>query len=191
MSYPTETEIRENQNNYNPDESAHYPKFSKVHKYPDPYKNVGQRINTEPNKYKPKVNPKPKVIPKPKVNPKSKPKMNLNPNVYKHKHQGKVKKVPVPVTKYVAVPVGPPMLMPVITQKNVPVYPQVQPQPLPQQMYPQAPYGGYNYGYNYNYPTAQYNYANPVKVIPPGYQPDYSPGYTPYGNIIDDFINIF
>ena len=50
---------------YNQDESAHYPKFSEVHEYPDPYKNVGQRINTAPNKY---ANPKPK----PKTNQKKK-----------------------------------------------------------------------------------------------------------------------
>ena len=90
------------------------------------------------------------------------PKQKEIPKTHKHKHKYQVKKVPVPVTKYVAVPVGPPMLIPVITTKHVPVYPQTQ-----QAMYPPPQYGPYNY----NYQVPQYNYANPVQAIPPGYSP--------------------
>ena len=174
MSFPMPPDVNQNKN-YNPDESAHYPKFSEVHKYPDPYKNVGQRINTNPKKYVTQ-----------KEQPKYKPKVNPNQKVNKHKHH--VKKVPVPVTKYVAVPVGPPMLVPVITQGLAPVYPQPQPQIQPQQMvYPPPPqYGNYNYGVPPNY-----YYDNNVRVIPPGYHRDYTAGYSPLGDFIDDIQNLF
>ena len=214
MSFPyaQEPEEEPNQNGNNIDESAHYPKFSKVHKYPNPYKNIGQRINTAPNKpkyetnttpkNKPKTNPKmiPKVIPKanPKVYPKANPKIypkaypkeypypedypanypQVYPKEYKkgqkhihtHTHKHKVKKVAVPVTKYVAVPVGPPMLMPVITEGTMAVYPQT---PTPTQPnYQYAQYGASPYYYNYGLGNA---------AIPQGYAANYNYGYTPYG----------
>ena len=56
-------------NDYDPEESAHYPKFSEVHNYPDPYKYVGQRVNTNPKKYT-------KQNEQPKYNPKEQPKYN-------------------------------------------------------------------------------------------------------------------
>jgi ABC-type sugar transport system ATPase subunit len=101
----------------------------------------------------------------------------------------KIKKVPVPVTKYVAVPVGPPMLVPVVTQGLAPVYPQPQPQPPippPQVPYPPPQYGNYNYA-----PPPNYYYGNNVRVIPPGYHRDYTARYSPLGNIIDDIQNLF
>ena len=142
-------------NRYNPDESAHYPQFSEVHKYPDPHKMVRQRINTNPKKYE-------KQKEKPKIN------QNLKVPKNKLKYKNKVKKVPVPVTKYVAVPVGPPMLMPVLTQKMVPVYPQVQPQVQPQPIMYQTPQYGY-YNYNYSVPPNNYYYGNNARFIPFGY----------------------
>ena len=214
--YPTEPEENPNQNGQNIDESAHYPKFSKVHKYPNPYKIIGQRINTAPNqkeyeqnikpKIKPKTNPKnypkiapkvnPKVYPKanPKAYPKAYPKENPYPesypegypeeypknypkeiqkghkHVHTHTHKKKVKKIAVPVTKYVAVPVGPPMLMPVITEGTMAVYPN-----QAQQAYQYAPYGTNTYDYNYG------TGANYV-VMPQGYQTNYDyGGYYNYG----------
>ena len=207
MSFPyaQEPEEDQNQNGNNIDESAHYPKFSKVHKYPNPYKNIGQRINTAPNKPKyetntaPKIKPKanPKMIPKanqkvypkanPKIYPKAYPKENPYPEDYQdnspqaypkeykkghkhtHTHKNKVKKVPALVTKYVAVPVGPPMLMPVVTQGTMAVYPQTQTQPT----YQYAQYGTSPYNYNYGLGNAA--------VIPQGYATNYNYGYMPYG----------
>ena len=195
MSFPFQTEPEEEQypNGNDIDESAHYPKFSKVHKYPNPYKDVGQRINTNPNenKYAKNINPKikqktnPKMIPKanqkvypkanPKIYPKAYPKEYPYPEAYPepypypqeypkeykkvhkhtHAHKNKVKKVPVPVTKYVAVPVGPPMLMPVVTQGTMAVYPQTQ----PTYQYQYAQYGASPYDYNYGVGNAGYVYG--------------------------------
>ena len=81
------------------------------------------------------------------------------------------------------------MLVPVITQGLAPVYPQpqpqpqIQPQPIP---YPPPQYGNYNYGAPPNY-----YYDNNVRVIPPGYHRDYTAGYSPLGDFVDDIQNLF
>ena len=108
MLFPMKPNKHPNQKEKNPYENANYPEFSEVHNYPDPYRHIGERINTNPNKYK--------KYDKPKEKKQQYPKMPQQRN--------QVKKVPVPVTKYVAVPVGAPMLVPVVTEKMVPVYPQ-------------------------------------------------------------------
>ena len=107
MSFPMKPNKAQNIKEKNPFENnnANYPEFSEVHNYPDPYRHVGQRINTNPNKKYEKYE-------KPKEKKKQYKQYPKNP-----KQINQVKKVPVPVTKYVAVPVGPPMLMPVVTEK--------------------------------------------------------------------------
>ena len=166
---PNKDQIKKEKNRFE-NTNANYPEFSEVHNYPDPYRHVGQRINTNPNnKYEKYEKAKEK-----KKQYKQYPK---NPKQIKP-----IKKVPVPVTKYVAVPVGPPMLMPVVTEKMVPVYPQ-----NPVYPYPPPQYGPYNY--NYPYPPPNYN-GNNVLVIPPGYHRDYSNRYGLVGELVDDFMNL-
>ena len=164
MSFPMKPNNPQNQKERNTYENANYPEFSEVHNYPDPYRHVGERINTNPNKYKKYDKPKEKKQQYPKMPQKRNP----------------VKKVPVPVTKYVAVPVGAPMLVPVVTEKMVPVYPR-----NPVYPYPPPQYGPYNY----NYPPPPNSYGNTVYVIPPGYEWDYSRRGL-VGQLVDDFMNI-
>ena len=72
------------------------------------------------------------------------------------------------------------MLVPVVTEKMVPVYPQ-----NPVYPYPPPQYGPYNY----NYPPPPNGYGNTVYVIPPGYEWDYSRRGL-VGQLVDDFMNI-
>ena len=50
-----------------------------------------------------------------------------------------------------------------------------------------VPYGVYPQPYPYPYPVA----PPTVVVLPPGYSRDFSGGYSPWGNIMDDIDNIF
>ena len=172
MNYPRET-----------DNSAHYPKFSEEHHYPNPYKNVGQRIKVKnpQNKYKEPTKPK-----KEKDRPKT-----------HHHHHHKIKlivpaqNIKNPGHKFVAVPVGPPVYVPVAVKTGyIPVYNQPPaakpakpvkpvynpPPPPPQYQYPYPPPQP-QYAYppqpQYAYPPqAQYPYPPPKNkylVVPPGY----------------------
>ena len=158
MSFPTE------QKNINPNDSAHYPKFSEIHNYPNPYKNVGQRINNKKpeKKYKEPIKPKKE---------KDRPKTH-----HHHHHKNKIKvpaqNIKAPGHQYLAVPVGPPVYVPVAVKTGLmPVYtPPQQPPPMyapypqqPQYAYPPPPPPPPQYNY---YPP---NYGNNYIVIPPGY----------------------
>ena len=156
MSFPT-------------DESAHYPKFSEVHNYPNPYKNVGQRVKIKnpPKEYKEPKQPK---------------KIKDRPKTHQHHHHKYKVKVPnqnikAPKHQYVAVPIGPPVYVPVAVKTGyIPVYNQPQqpmytpPPPVPQ------------YGYYPPPPPPQYYPPNPGKnyvVIPPGYGE-----YDPFNSVV-------
>ena len=174
MSFPMSPEYGQNQYNNKQDESAHYPKFSEIHQYPNPFQHIGQRINTEPQKNinrQKYENPKNYVKPVKYDNQRQYPNKEkyINQQKYEYgnnygnkyypklnpKNNPKVKKyerhVPKePEKKYAAFP----------------VYPQAQVSPQPM-YYPQY---GANYPYYYDY----YNYRNNYVIIPPGYHPDYS-----------------
>ena len=205
MSYPTRSVVEGNDYyNYNNNNiSVGYPKFSDIHEYPnlnkqnmqnqgiaDPYYQKYQKqkkqmyYNNPPQKQKQPmgkidkyqkhqnypVPPKQKKIPKQKVAPKKK-KQYINPPIQAQSplymdQTGQ---------KYIAVPVGPPQLMPVVVpQYQMPYY-------QGQAMYTPPPYYG----------QQQQVGPNTVVVIPPGYNRDYSAGYSPYGNIIDDIDYMF
>ena len=216
MSYPTRSEVEGNHHSDNNNNiSVGYPKFSDVHESSqinmniyrniqnegivDPYyqqyqkqkKQIKQQMrqqnqyNYNPQQYpkmpKKKVDKYPKytkenAIPQNKMVPKQKVTHKKNKNQYVN--------VPVQVPgplymdqtgqKYMAVPVGPPQLMPVaVPQYQIPYY-------QGQAMYAPPYYG-----------QQQQISPNTVVVIPPGYKKDYSVNYSPWGNIADDFDNIF
>ena len=254
MSYPTESELNNSSYNNN-NESVGYPKFSEIHEYPkiEIPKKRGNPYNQNNQQY-PKPQPQ-QQYPKPQPQqqyPKPYPQQN-NPNTQYAKGPIKyVRKDQMFVSQnghqYVAVPVGPPKLVPVLVpqKKFTPQYPesnpkkytkkypnenqkkcnkkypepnqQKYPQPNPNtynqpyynaypQPYPQPYPNAYANGYpNYNtpyYPPAQpYPYyppppppppsgGNTIVVIPPGYEVDYSPGYSPFGDLLDDLDNLF
>ncbi len=242
MSYPTESELNNSSYNNN-NESAGYPKFSEIHDYPkiEIPKKRGNPYNQNNQQY-PKPQPQ-QQYPKPQPQqqyPKPYPQQN-NPNTQYAKGPIKyVRKDQMFVSQnghqYVAVPVGPPKLVPVLVpqKKFTPQYPESNPKkytkkyPEPnQQKYPQPNPNTYNQPYNnaypqpypqpypnayangypnYNtpyYPPAQpYPYyppppppppsgGNTIVVIPPGYEVDFSPGYSPFGNLLDDLDNLF
>jgi len=263
MSYPTESELNNSSYNNN-NESVGYPKFSEIHEYPkieipkkrgNPYNQNNQQYpKPQPQQQYPKPQPQ-QQYPKPQPQqqyPKPYPQQN-NPNTQYAKGPIKyVRKDQMFVSQnghqYVAVPVGPPKLVPVLVpqKKFTPQYPesnpkkytkkypnenqkkcnkkypepnqQKYPQPNPNtynqpyynaypQPYPQPYPNAYANGYpNYNtpyYPPAQpYPYyppppppppsgGNTIVVIPPGYEVDYSPGYSPFGDLLDDLDNLF
>ena len=174
MSYPEE-------------ESAGYPQFSDIHEYPNPkqfrndYGKKQRQKLPKPNNYNPKQYPKQKIKPK---NQSNQPKQfHQEGNIYRS--QGG--------QAYVPVPVGKPKLMPMkvtkyqavaVPQAPQPYYP-VQPMPMyPQPAYPQPVYSPPAYPY-YSQPPRT------VVVVPPGYTADYSAGYSPWGDIADDFDNLF
>ena len=254
MSYPTESELNNSSYNNN-NESVGYPKFSEIHEYPkieipkkrgNPYNQNNQQYSKpQPQQQYPKPKPQQQY-------PKPYPQQN-NPNTQYAKGPIKyVRKDQMFVSQnghqYVAVPVGPPKLVPVLVpqKKFTPQYPESNPKkytkkypnenqkkcnknyPEPnQQKYPQPNPNTYNQPYNnaypqpypqpypnayangypnYNtpyYPPAQpYPYyppppppppsgGNTIVVIPPGYEVDYSPGYSPFGDLLDDLDNLF
>ena len=219
--YPTQSEVENQNNKNNNYESVGYPKFSQFHEYPNPFAdNVRRREPPQgnyqrqppPQQRPPVQNPK---LPKnryPQQQNYDKPpveKPKLQKNQYQQqqyygekqgmpkdkkkypKQQGKAGPQILPPAplymgadgkQYVAVPVGPPQLMPVAVPSPppqpyaVPYYPPVQPQ-MP--MYPGA------------YPYPPRAGPNTVVVLPPGYKRDYSAGYSPFGDICDDFDNLF
>ena len=69
--------------------------------------------------------------------------------------------------------------------------PYVQPVGVPMQYpgYP-VPYYPGDPMYPYPYYPPQQPPANTVVVLPPGYQPDYSPGYCPWGDLVEDLNNL-
>ena len=83
--------------------------------------------------------------------------------------------------------------------------PQHQPQPMVQGVaspYIQSvgvplPYPGYPVPYYPVDPLNPYPYYPPLQpnntvvVLPPGYKPDYNPGYSPWGNLSEDLNNLF
>ena len=180
MSYPTRSELE--------GENAGYPQFSDIHEYPNPKQFMNNYGKTKPKQkqklpkpnnynYNPKQYPKQKVKPKKQNNQQKQ--FHKEGNVYRS--QGG--------QAYVPVPVGKPKLVPMkVTRYQAVQVPQAPPQvayypaqPMPMYAQPAYPY-----------------YAPPppppprtVVVIPPGYTADYSPGYSPWGDIADDFDNLF
>ena len=240
MSYPTESEL-DNPSNDNDNESAGYPKFSEIHEYPkiEMPKKRGNPYNQNNQQY-PKHQPQQQY-------PKPNPQQN-NPNTKYVKGPIKyVRKDQMFVSQggqqYVAVPVGPPKLVPVAVgqKKFTQQYPESNPKkytkkypeanqkkytkkyPENKQKYPQPNPNTYNQPYNNAYPQPYPNaYANDypnyntpyypppqpypyyppppppppsggntVIVIPPGYEVDYSPRYSPFGDLLDDLDNLF
>ena len=62
--------------------------------------------------------------------------------------------------------------------------------PLPYPGYP-VPYYPGDPMYPYPYYPPQQPPTNTVVVLPPGYKPDYNPGYSPWGNLSEDLQNLF
>ena len=191
MSYPTRTEI---EGNYYDNNDAGYPQFSDVHEYPNVKKMVGDRPYKK-NNYQYYEQP----IQKQKRAKTNKHKHKKYP---KQKDKAQYNAVPTPAyqpkgpmymdqtgQKYVAVPVGQPKLIPVAAPQYQAVYPQPQMYaPQPQMYAPQPPmYAPQPYPY-YAQPQSG---PNTVVVVPPGYTRDYTPNYTPFGNVADDFDNLF
>ena len=193
MSYPTQTEI-EGQNYGNNNVDAGYPEFSAVHDYPNPY------IETKKYKKQQQYYDNPKGnIPKQNVNKQKKNKKKNNQTEPKQaQYQQPVLLPPANLYmsqgghKYMAVPVGKPKLMPVVVpKKKTPKY-QMAPQPIfvaqpmyvPQPIYQAQPmYQAQPYGYPYPYYGQTQPIAQPIAVIPPGYKRDYTPNYSPYGDL--------
>ena len=79
------------------------------------------------------------------------------------------------------------MTQPVYATPPVAVRPGVVPVPVyPAPIYPR-PFGVYPVPSVYPYPVA----GPTVMVLPPGYHRDFTPGYSPFGDLWDDINSIF
>ena len=167
MSLPTESEIN---NIYNNNESAGYPEFSSVHEYPK-INNPVRRVN--PNK---NYNYQKQQIPQKKQKNKRQPIPVPQNQLYMDSNGQKYMAVPVGSPKLVPIPVSNPYPYPnAYPNYNGAYYPQTQMYPQPYPYYPPPPPPG----------------GNTVFVIPPGYEYDYSGGYSPFGNLMEDLDNLF
>ena len=177
--YPSYREMANNNNNKNDnklDDDAGYPDFSDIVDMPGPPSAL-----EKPNEKK--LYDKPMEKPKPQA-PQNKNNYN-NKNQYPQKHNIQNQQnhnryqnnqyppqVPLPPqpNQYMPVPNGP-MYVP-MAYPGMPVYP--------------GP-GLYPPGYPmYNPPM-----PNTVVVIPPGYKPDYTANYSPFGDLMDDLDNLY
>ena len=189
--YPTRSELDYQRNKNENYVSAGYPKFSDIHDNQDIHDDPAPKpipVYQNYNQYYDKHNKKQKM---PKV---QKQKDDNYPKKQKKNKQPKQYMDPKPMfqpyagmgapKRYVAVPVGNPKYVPVVTQQMVPM-PQMPYYPggvMPPQPYPPA--------YPYYGPQAMPPSGNTVYVIPPGYERDYSDGYNPWGNLREDLANL-
>ena len=144
MDYPPEDGYDNPNNNYY-NENAGYPQFSEVHQYPEVNKLVPKRNNQNKQKnIKPQKPKSQKKQTKPKKKKKIQPLLVPANQLYMD-HEGQ---------QYLAVPVGPPQLVPLAPKNPTPV------------TYANAPYQAY--------PNAYPNYGAPCYQQPPAY-PYYPP----------------
>ena len=194
MSYPSENEVNNNQQNSNlnsqyPNPNAPYPNQNQNAPYPSqngnapypsqnrnqPYPNQSGAYSSGSGGYS-------------KQNLYEKPMSNKNirnqPNQSNNMPPPQNINSPPPPNYGAPLPGRGPMPMvqpiyanpPIAVPGAVPIY--------PRPIYP-VPYGVYPYPYPYPNP------GNTVVVIPPGYRRDYTGGYSPFGDIIDDLENLF
>ena len=166
MSLPSKSEIDNRQ--INPiQNSVQYPSFSEISEYPKSNQGNKGRIYEKPNQppqpqnYGAPIPGNPQMLNRPIPN-------QPMPNGPLPAHG------PMPMAAHGPMPLASPVYIPPPVPGAIPVYPQ----PYP------VPYGVY--------PYPQYVVANSTMVIlPPGYKRDYSPGYSPWGDLADDLNNLF
>ena len=166
MSLPSQSEI-ENRNY--PNKNPQYPPLQNPPQYPN---------MPPPNNYPPpQPGQKPGIYEKPIPNNQANyppPPQNMNPPPVQNRPPPiPGNRPPMPVAQPVLIPppagvIPPPGVVPVIPQ---PIY--------PYGVYPQA----------YPYPVV--GPSSTVLVIPPGYQRDFTGGYSPWGSLADDLDNLF
>jgi len=185
MSLPTQSEV--NYPNQNPNLNQNpYPSMSSGGGYPEPPIGVKGGIYEKPNQNIPNnQTPPPQNYGAPTPGPMQPhgpmPPMQAHGPMPPMQAHGPMPPMPphgpMPMATPVYVPPPVPGTVPV---GAVPVYPR--PYPVPYGVYPPYPCP---YPYPYGVPHAT------VLVLPPGYQRDFSGGYSPWGNLAEDLDSLF